>query len=85
MSEKKNTEHFSIEKLLSSRPENLHKGTKGSNPDSCDIGEMVDKSPCAKEYYALEECLGEHDRNWTKCQKEVHALKSCSVDPQKKK
>lgn len=79
MSDKKELQTFSLEKLQSLRPANLHKGSKGSNSDSCDIGEMVDKNPCSKEYYALEECLGEHNRNWTKCQNEVRGLKLCSV------
>lgn len=69
---------FSVQQLLQSRPKNVHMGSKGSS-DSCDISDMIDKSGCAQIYYALEECLGEHDRKWTKCQAEVKALQQCSA------
>lgn len=35
--------------------------------------------PCSRLYFALEECLGETDRDWVKCQPIVKALKQCSV------
>ena len=62
-------------KLLASRPENLHKGSSGSS--DVDIDDMIEKSGCSKTYYELEECLGEHDRDWTKCQREVVQLRTC--------
>jgi hypothetical protein len=71
---------FSVEQLMKSRPSNLHKGSSGSrSDDSCDIGKMIDDNPCAKQYYLLEECLGEHDRRWAKCQDEVKNLKVCAA------
>ncbi len=30
-----------------------------------------------QEYYELEECMGEADRKWSKCQAQVTALKVC--------
>lgn len=78
-----NKPKFSLQQLLAARPSNLHKGSQGSS-DSCDISDMIDKSGCAKEYYQLEECLGEHDRRWAKCQVEVHNLKVCNAALSKK-
>jgi hypothetical protein len=45
-----------------------------------DVQEMIDKSKCADLYYKLEECLGEYDREWRKCQNEVKLLKECSKE-----
>ena len=39
---------------------------------------MIQKSGCALPYFKLEECLGEHDRDWRKCQDQVIALRTCS-------
>lgn len=30
-------------------------------------------------YLRLEECLGEHDRDWRRCQNEVQALRACNA------
>ena len=58
------------------QPQNLHMGVAGS---SNDITTMMDRDTCASAYYVLlEECLGENDRNWSKCQKEVKLLKMCT-------
>lgn len=43
-----------------------------------DLGVLVETSPCAHQLSALEECLGEHSRAWSKCQSEVAALKACN-------
>lgn len=64
-------------KLLLMRPPNLHKGTS-TNTNIVDIDDMIDKSGCSLVYYKLEECLGEHDRDWRKCQSEVKALQICN-------
>lgn len=58
-------------------PPYMHKGADPSKYD-VDIEGMIDKSGCADVYYVLEECLGEHERDWTKCQKEVKALNACN-------
>ena len=69
---------FTVQELMAQRPANIHKGSQGTS-DSCDISDMIDKSGCSKEYYLLEECLGEHDRRWAKCQTEVNNLKACNA------
>ena len=42
-----------------------------------DIDPMVDQQGCGRMYAALEECLGENDRDWRKCQREMNAFRSC--------
>jgi len=51
----------------------------GGFPPEVDIERMIDKFGCAEAYYALEECLGDNDRDWRKCQRAVRALKDCSL------
>ena len=73
---------INLASILASKPTNLHKGSKGAKAESgddLDISDMIDKSGCADVYYTLEECLGEYDRDWRKCQKEVQLLKICSL------
>jgi hypothetical protein len=38
---------------------------------------LIDQQGCGKLYLQLEECLGEHSRDWRKCQAEVKAWKAC--------
>lgn len=66
-----------LNRIMASKPSSLHKGSARTRPE-CDITAMIERSGCSKVYYDLEECLGEHDRNWSKCQVEVHALQMCS-------
>ena len=40
---------------------------------------LIQRSGCSAEFYALETCLGEHDRNWSACQEHVRAWKRCSL------
>ena len=42
---------------------------------------LIQRSGCSAEFYALETCLGEHDRNWSACQEHVRAWKQCSQQP----
>ena len=49
-----------------------------NSPYMSSIDRMIKDSGCSKQYYALEECMGEHDRAWSKCQAEVKALRLCS-------
>lgn len=49
--------------------------TSGS---SVDVDELVQRSSCAKEYTALEECLADNNRDWRKCQSFVKAMKICN-------
>jgi cytochrome c oxidase assembly factor 4 len=56
----------------------LHAGSKSDFGEDMDIDDMIEKMGCAKEYYRLEDCLGEHDRDWTKCQGVVKELRQCN-------
>ena len=82
---------FDAKKLVAGRPDNLHKGSASSSParerqtDEPDIDGMIERSGCAASYFALEECLGDNDRDWKKCQYEVHALKKCSLSKSEEK
>ena len=42
------------------------------------IEEIVEQGPCGAVYLALEDCLGEQDRDWRKCQRQVQALSECN-------
>jgi cytochrome c oxidase assembly factor 4 len=57
--------------------ESIHKGSKSTFKD-VDINELIENSGCSPQYYALEECLGEYDRDWKKCQVQVKDLRSCN-------
>lgn len=52
--------------------------------ESPDIDRMIEASGCSKQYFALEECMGENDRVWSKCQKEVKELSACNKEQAKK-
>ena len=43
-----------------------------------DVGKIIESSGCATEYFALEECLGETDRDFRACKPAMDALKRCS-------
>ena len=53
----------------------VHHGVKSFGED---VERMVEDGPCGPVYLALEECLGEHDRDWRCCQQQVKALAACS-------
>ena len=68
----------SAKELLATSPANSHLGSKTvSLSGEVDIGEMIEKSGCSDMYSSLEECLGENDRDWRKCQVEV--MKESSI------
>ena len=80
---------FDKNTLLAGRPAGLHKGSSSASEstdrvsatrvtEEPDIDDMIEKSGCAETYFKLEECLGEHDRDWRQCQQEVKALQTCS-------
>mmetsp|Transcript_17640 Transcript_17640/g.71271 ORF Transcript_17640/g.71271 Transcript_17640/m.71271 type:complete len:83 (-) Transcript_17640:225-473(-) len=50
---------------------------RGGSDGSFDIGDAIDSFPCRDVYLVLEECLGENDRDWTKCQLQVRELRDC--------
>lgn len=58
---------------------NEHLGSKtvSTNVD-VDIEDMIEKSGCNSIYMQLEECLGENDRDWRRCQVEVIELMQLS-------
>eukprot|EP01039_Chlorochromonas_danica_P000374 gene374-406_t len=53
------------------------KFNKTNKGEEVDISAMIDHSGCAQIYYDLEECLGENDRDWRKCQTLVQSWKVC--------
>ena len=54
---------------------NEHLGSKTvSENEDVDIEDMIEKSGCNDIYMKLEECLGEADRDWRKCQVEVSTV-----------
>lgn len=48
-----------------------HQGSKSDFGGEVDVEQAIELSGCSLDYYELEECLGEHDRDWRKCQKQV--------------
>lgn len=68
---------------LSQKPASLHQ--RLTQPDAEEVDPLLEQTGCAQPYTALEECLGENDRDWTKCQKEVQALKECHARQQQLK
>ena len=74
---------------MAQAPANLHQGSSttglGGGAD-LDISAMIDRDTCASAYMELlEVCLGENDRKWSLCQKEVKLLKLCKESELKKK
>jgi hypothetical protein len=45
---------------------------------------LLNQQGCGALYAALEDCLGEHERDWTKCQPEVKAFGRCYASFKKK-
>jgi hypothetical protein len=64
--------------IMKMRPQNVHLGSK-TPTKGMEVGDLIDASPCSAQYNALEVCLGEQDRAWSRCQVEVKALRECSV------
>jgi hypothetical protein len=56
----------------------VREGSFKNKEAELDISQMIEDGGCSDVYYKLEECLGEHNREWRKCQLEVHALQKCS-------
>lgn len=68
---------------LSQKPGNLHQ--RLTNPGDEEVDPLLEQTGCVASYTKLEACLGENDRDWTKCQKQVQALKDCSTRQQQVK
>lgn len=56
-------------------------GEGGTFSTSVDIDSLIEKSKCAGPYLELEKCLVDSNRNWSKCQQFVKALKICNDKP----
>jgi hypothetical protein len=59
------------------RPEQPHATTQQQAAASVDDAALIERSGCAAELEALDECMGAHNRAWSKCQSEVRALAKC--------
>jgi hypothetical protein len=61
-----------------------HMHRSGSNnkqdDDDSEVEVMINKSKCVKQYLFLEQCLGENNRNFAKCQEPIKLLKQCSTN-----
>ncbi|KAI7842162.1 hypothetical protein COHA_004185 [Chlorella ohadii] len=64
---------------LSQRPENLHQ--RLTSPDDEEVDPLLEQTGCARPYTVLEECLGDNDRDWTKCQKGGGSSMSGGANP----
>ena len=49
----------------------------GGDRENVDDESLLDQQGCGHLHLKLEECLGEHDRDWRKCQPEVKAFGKC--------
>lgn len=56
----------------------LHAGSQSDFGEDLDVDELIERNRCHKDYYKLEDCLADADRDWRKCQSEVRALKACN-------
>jgi hypothetical protein len=71
----------SLKDIMAKAPQNSHLGSKTIvSSGELDIGEMIEKSGCNDFYSNLEECLGENNRDWRKCQLEVQLGSSRKMD-----
>ena len=50
-----------------------------AGPAPLDVGELIEKTGCSEVYEHLEECLGEHDRDWRRCQARVRGPPSSAA------
>ncbi|KAF6003798.1 hypothetical protein F1559_001621 [Cyanidiococcus yangmingshanensis] len=48
-----------------------------SSTPNCDIEQVLELHGCRAAYERLEECLGEHDRDWSACQEPLRLLRDC--------
>ncbi|KAE9004424.1 hypothetical protein PR003_g17508 [Phytophthora rubi] len=56
----------------------LHAGSKSDFGEDLDVDELIERNRCHEDYYKLEDCLADFDRDWTKCQAQVKTLKQCN-------
>ncbi|ETI37889.1 hypothetical protein F441_16089 [Phytophthora nicotianae CJ01A1] len=56
----------------------LHAGSKSDFGEDLDVDELIERNRCHEDYYKLEDCLADFDRDWRKCQEQVKKLKQCN-------
>ncbi|CAH0488542.1 unnamed protein product [Peronospora farinosa] len=56
----------------------LHAGSKSDFREDLDVEELIERNRCHEDYYKLEKCLADYDRDWRKCQEQVKKLKECN-------
>ena len=63
---------------MSGDPHNRTKHLEKSNDDEEEdpVEKMLDKAGCAKEHYAVQECMAE-TKDWRKCQDHVKKFSEC--------
>ncbi|KAL8451373.1 hypothetical protein Emed_002038 [Eimeria media] len=42
-----------------------------------DVDDKIEGTGCSKEYGALQDCLDDTDKDWRRCQKELHVFQKC--------
>lgn len=55
----------------------VHGRAKNNRGEEIDVSTLIERSGCSEVYYQLEDCLGENDRDWRKCQSSVNAWRAC--------
>jgi len=70
------------ERYFQSNATNRHRSGSNNKQDDDDseVEVMINKSKCVKQYLFLEQCLGENNRNFAKCQEPIKLLKQCSTN-----
>ncbi|TDH67742.1 hypothetical protein CCR75_008201 [Bremia lactucae] len=59
-------------------PKEIHAGSKSDFGEELDVEKIIKRNRCHREYYNLEDCLADFNRDWRKCQDEVKKLKQCN-------
>lgn len=71
-----NKDHKSVSDIPPSVRADQHQGSKSDFGGEVDIENAIERSRCSVDYYRLEDCLGDHDRDWRKCQEQVQCAYS---------
>lgn len=56
----------------------LHGGSKSNFGEDLDLDELIERNHCHEDYYKVENCLADFNRDWRKCQEQVKKLKQCN-------
>ncbi|KAL7679204.1 putative cysteine alpha-hairpin motif superfamily, cytochrome oxidase assembly factor 4 [Plasmopara halstedii] len=68
----------SLSDSISKRVAGLHAGSSSNVGEGIDLEELIERNRCHEDYYKLEKCLADTDRDWRKCQEQVKKLKQCN-------